>query len=63
MVNIEATAMGVAYLAGLNCGYWHNFSEIKKNIKIDNVFKPKMDAQQAVLMLREWQKALQKTII
>ncbi|BBU47438.1 glycerol kinase [Mycoplasmopsis felis] len=38
--NIETTALGASYLAGLAVGYWKDIEEIKKINKTDKVFKP-----------------------
>jgi len=39
---IESTALGAAYLAGIGVGLWKK-EDIKKNRKVNKVFKPAMD--------------------
>src|SRR5260221_7261118 len=40
---LESTAQGAAYLAGLAVGYWQDDAEISSLWKIDRVFEPSMD--------------------
>lgn len=48
--NIETTALGAAYLAGLAVGVWKDVSELQSQWKIDKSFKPKksFDAKDAM---------------
>ena len=40
---VEVTALGAAYLAGLNIGYWKDCEDIRNNKETDKVFMPTMD--------------------
>ncbi len=40
--NIETTAMGAAYMAGLAIGYWKSIKEIEKIAQVDKVYSPKI---------------------
>lgn len=58
--NVESTAMGAAYLAGIHLGFWDS-TLIKKNREIDKVFSPKMESQLRTKLLNQWAKAIDKT--
>ncbi len=59
---IETTALGAAYLAGLQVGYWQDRDEIAKLWKIDRIFTPQMDEQQRIKLYSGWQKAVKAAI-
>lgn len=61
--NVETTAMGASFLAGLGVGYWSSPQDIKKVFKIDHKFKPKMPAQTKAQILGQWQKAIARAHI
>ena len=54
---LESTAQGAAYLAGLAVGYWQNDAEISSLWKIDRVFEPSMDESRRAEFLAGWAKA------
>lgn len=56
--NIETTAMGAVFLAGLGTGFWKNLEELRKVWKIDRDFKVKWSAKQRSVRLKEWQAAV-----
>ena len=60
--NIETTALGAAYLAGLSCGFWKNTDELAALRADDDVFGPTMDRSQAAELLAGWNAAVQRTI-
>ena len=55
---IESTAQGAAYLAGLAVGYWQDDAEITSLWKADRTFEPSMGAARREEMLAGWAKAL-----
>lgn len=55
---IETTALGAAYLAGLATGYWKNKAEIRENWQMGNVFKPSMEEERRLGLLKGWKKAV-----
>ncbi len=57
---IETTAIGVGYLAGIGCGHWKNVNEIKKIWKKDLEFKPAISKKILKLRLTSWEKAVLK---
>lgn len=60
--NLETTAMGAAYLAGLAVGYWKDIEEIKKIAKIDRVFKPQFDKKEISKLTKGWNTAIKRTL-
>jgi glycerol kinase len=55
---LESTAQGAAYLAGLAIGYWRDEAEIRSLWKVDRVFEPSMDEARRAEFLAGWAKAL-----
>ncbi len=61
--NIETTALGAAYLAGLACGFWKDTNELSALRANDDVFKATMDREQADDLLYGWARAVKRTIL
>ena len=59
--NLETTSLGVAYLAGLNSGYWKDIEEISKINNIQKKFKPSMDLNEVKKIDEKWQVAIKAT--
>ncbi len=55
--NVETTAMGAAFLAGLATGYW-TIEELKEIWEMDVEFTPSLEETQRVRMYEGWQKAI-----
>jgi glycerol kinase len=60
--NIESTALGAAFLAGLATGYWHNLPELIAVKHNDRTFLPAMNSNRRTALLAGWQKALRQTM-
>ncbi|MGD9994641.1 MAG: glycerol kinase GlpK [Salinivirgaceae bacterium] len=60
--NIETTALGAAFLAGLASGFWKDRSEIARIRKIDREFEPNMEADTRDKLCSGWQKAVKRTL-
>lgn len=56
----ETTALGVAYLAGLQVGFWKDIEEIRDKWQIDQTFYPKNEAKMATEK-ENWKKAIKST--
>lgn len=56
----ETTALGACYLAGLCVGYWKDIDDIRANIKVDKVFKPKMSEEHRKQLVEGWAKAVRQ---
>jgi glycerol kinase len=57
---VEVTALGAAYLAGLNCGYWSSIDDIKENTLSAEIFTPNMQNDVRGAALGGWRKAVEK---
>lgn len=60
--NLETTALGAAYLAGLAVGYWKNQDEIFEGVKVDKTFLPDMSEEKRNKNYKYWKKAVQRTM-
>jgi glycerol kinase len=58
---IESTAMGAAFLAGIQIGWWKK-EDILTNRKIQRRFTPVMDEPTRAKLYKGWQKAVQRTM-
>ncbi|UOF01453.1 glycerol kinase GlpK [Bdellovibrio reynosensis] len=58
--NLETTALGAAFMAGLGSGLWKDIKEIKKVWAIDKEFKVKMNSKDRKARMQRWETALKK---
>jgi glycerol kinase len=58
----ETTALGAAYAAGLAVGFWSTLDELRANWQEDQRWTPSMDAAERDRLLRNWKKAVTKTL-
>jgi glycerol kinase len=58
---VETTALGAAYLAGIQLGLW-SIKDIQTNRKIDRIFNVEMKADLQKKLYRQWQKAILRTL-
>ena len=56
--NLETTALGAAFLAGLAIGFWENLGEIKKIQKNGRIFKPQMSTAERESLYSGWKSAV-----
>lgn len=59
--NIETTALGSAYLAGLAAGYYRSIDEIASQWAPDRSFEPSINADQREALRARWTKALARS--
>ncbi|OGT31133.1 MAG: glycerol kinase [Gammaproteobacteria bacterium RIFCSPHIGHO2_12_FULL_35_23] len=59
-VCIETTALGAAYLAGLQIGYFSSFEQIERLWQKDATFNPKMANNEREILYQGWQNAVQQ---
>ena len=59
--NIESTALGAAYLAGITAGLWQK-EDIIKNKQINKVFSSEMEDTVRSKCYKGWQKAVNRTM-
>ncbi len=57
--NVETTALGAAYLAGLAVGLWESTDEIQHNREVERVFVPEMDEAKRNELYAGWKKAVE----
>lgn len=58
--NLETTALGAAFMAGLGVGLWSSTNDLRKVWKIDKEFKAKYSAKQRSERLKRWVSAVKK---
>ena len=58
----ETTALGAAYAAGLAVGFWSGLDDLRSNWQEDARWEPAMDKDEADRLLRNWKKAVTKTL-
>ncbi len=55
---IETTALGAAYLAGLQCGFWPDIETISRQWREDARFTPAIDGERRAALRALWRTAL-----
>ncbi len=58
----ETTALGAAYAAGLAVGFWKDRDELRANWQEDKRWEPAMEKSERERLLRNWAKAVSKTL-
>lgn len=58
--NLETTALGAAFMAGLGSGFWKDLKEIKRVWKVSKEFKVKMTLKDRKNRMIRWQEALER---
>jgi glycerol kinase len=59
--NIETTALGAAYLAGLATGFWGSVEEIREQWAMDRNFSGKLSDVKRLALKKEWEKAVSRS--
>ena len=62
-VNMESTALGAAFLAGLELGLYADVDEISQLKAIDKVFTPSIDPDIRARCLGRWNAAVKSTLL
>lgn len=60
---VETTALGCAYLAGLNSGYWSGIDDIRANVETEHLFRPDMNSDKRKSLLDGWHRAVKQTLV
>jgi glycerol kinase len=60
--NLETTALGAAYLAGLAVGFWSAIDELQTIWARDRVFEPAIGPAEAANRCQRWKTALQRSM-
>lgn len=59
--NLETTALGAAFLAGLAVGYWEDIDEIRESYEAGKIFEAKMTETEREKLYGGWKKAVVAT--
>ena len=59
--NLETTALGAAFLAGLAVGYWKDTDEIREFYEAGKIFESKMKEEEREKLYNGWKKAVAAT--
>jgi glycerol kinase len=60
--NLETTALGAAFLAGLGVGLWSGLDELASLTRTAARFEPQMDSSQCERLMGGWQSALARAL-
>lgn len=58
--NLETTALGAAYLAGLAVGFW-KMEELKQSWHVNQAFTPNLPSERVNALKHYWQKAVERS--
>ena len=59
---LETTALGAAYMAGLNTGFWGSLEELKSQWKCKKIFEPTMNPTEVEKLVEGWNNAISKVV-
>jgi glycerol kinase len=59
--NLETTALGAAFLAGLAVGFWNDLDELKELNAVGQSFQPTMNEARKEKLYKGWKKAVAAT--
>ena len=59
---VETTALGAAYLAGLNVGVYKDLAELEAQWQVDRRFLPTLSREEAERRLAQWEHAVRKAV-
>ena len=60
--NVETTALGAAFLAGLTTGFWQSIEDLKALRSSDDVFEPAMEQARVEELKAGWKEAIRRTL-
>ena len=60
--NIETTATGAAFAAGLDNGFWDDLSVLGSQTGDMKVFKPKREKEEVEALYRDWKRAIKRSL-
>lgn len=60
--NIETTALGAAYAAGIAVGFWDGIDDVAAAWREEQRWEPTMDEQERDRLCRNWVKAVERTL-
>jgi glycerol kinase len=60
--NVETTALGAAFLAGLATGVWKGLDDVARTWACDERFEPSMTSERRSELVSGWKSAVAKTL-
>ena len=57
----ETTALGAAYLAGLQCGFWADLETVARHWREERRFRPALDAARRTRLRTDWTRAVERS--
>ncbi|MCC6386629.1 MAG: glycerol kinase GlpK [Dehalococcoidia bacterium] len=60
--NVETTAMGAAYLAGISAGIWANADEVAEHWQTDRVFEPNLSEGDRLEIMANWRESVGRVL-
>jgi glycerol kinase len=60
--NLETTALGAAFLAGLATGVWRDLEEVSRTWSAGRSFNPAMPGERRLALVSGWREALRRTL-
>jgi glycerol kinase len=60
--NLETTALGAAFLAGLSTGLWEDLDALSRTWKRRDRFEPAMELQERERLIAGWRSAVERTL-
>ena len=61
--NEETTALGAAFMEGLQIGVFKSLNDISKRWKLNRKFIPKIKSSERLNLLKGWSQAMRRTLI
>ena len=61
-VDVETTALGAAYLAGLATGFWKDEAAVENFWRAERCFEPSMPEAKRASLLAGWQEAIGRSL-
>jgi len=58
----ETTALGAAFAAGLEAGFWDGRAELREQVAVDRRWQPQMQAADREREYRQWRKAVERSL-
>ena len=59
----ETTALGAAYLAGLNVGLFKDLSDVAQHWRLERAFEPEISRDQALERMHQWEQAVRQLTV
>jgi len=59
--NLETTALGAFFLAGLAVGIWPNVEALASQLEVERTFKPQMPKREREARIAQWRRAVERS--